>query len=105
MKDIERTDDRWIGLQELPGEALKSVPRHEQIETVTDDRPVVREKRPQPEPKKRKHRQRLVELHRVARNAVAEIHRPWHVCRESIGVIQRSGKKAAQPPERDADRQ
>ena len=73
MKEVKRASQAWIGFEELPGEALRPVPDAQRIEAAPH-----RPRRPISQPddvdrQKQRHRHALVDLHRMARDAVAEV--------------------------------
>src|SRR5579863_6684901 len=86
MKHIERPHEMRIGLQEFPDETLKSVPRHKKMETLPQKQRRASCDLAQIDGEERQHRQGLIELHGMARDAVAEIDAPRERCRRAVGI-------------------
>src|ERR1700733_2132310 len=96
MKDIEGTNNGWVGLQEFPEESLERIPAHEQIESVAQHEFRAGLQRVQIEGEKRKHRRRLIELDGMAWDAVAEIDAPRQCGWRAIGVIGKAREKTSE---------
>src|SRR5207245_4982615 len=73
MKQGERTDERAVGLDEFPEEALRAVEADGEIKAVVDHEAVVAEDAPDVERRKGGHGCALVELHWMAHDRVAEV--------------------------------
>src|SRR5262249_60338549 len=73
MKQGERTDERAVGLDEFPREALRAVEADGEIEAVGDHEAVVAAYAPDVERRKGRHGRALVELDRMACDPVAEV--------------------------------
>src|SRR5580658_9702172 len=101
VEEVKRSDQGWIGLQKLPGEALHPVPRGHGIEAAAQ-RPVA----PGPEARdideqEQRHGSGLIDLHRVPRDAVAQIDAPRERGRRTISQVREPGEEA--PPAADDD--
>src|SRR5215831_5633845 len=105
MKQRERPDQRAVGLQELPGEALRSVEADRKIKPVFGDEGVAAKNANDIADRERHHGGALVKLHRVARDAVAEIVAPGQRRRRAIREVVNPGEEAADAADRDADRE
>src|SRR4051794_9035736 len=105
MEQIEWPDNDGIRLQEFPREALHSIPRYEQVETVADDRRVAVHQRAQPEGEKQQHRSGFVELHRMPVDAVAEVYAARQLRCCPVGVIGQAREEATESADGDAQRQ
>src|SRR5512139_631807 len=76
MEEVERPDHGCIRLEEFPDEALQRVPADGEIEAVGEPEAVARDEALDQHDEHRGHGERFVELHRMARDAVAEIDAP-----------------------------
>jgi len=104
MEEVKLSDQRRIGLEELPAEALRAVPRHQDVETAPHGPGLAPPQREKIDHEEQEHRRALVDLDRVARNAVAKIHAPWQGCRGAVGAIRQTREEAAEAANDDADR-
>src|SRR6478672_2267457 len=95
MEQIERSDEDRIWLQEFPREALQSIPRNKQVETVADKDRLMCRQYAQPDGEKQQHRGGFIKLHRMAADSVAEIDSPGQMDRCSVGVVGQPGKETA----------
>ena len=102
MKQRERTDQRAVGFDEFPDEALRAVETDREIESVVDHKAVVAAYAPDVDERERGHGGALVQLHRMAHDAVAEIVAPRQLGWRTVGQILESGEKAADDLERAA---
>src|SRR5438067_3144295 len=76
MEEVQGAEQPRIGLEEFPDKTLRRVPGDKEIEAVAEKERGSRSEPLQEEGEKREHRQRLVELHRMPADAVAEIDTP-----------------------------
>ena len=103
MEQIERSRHGWIGLEEFPAEPLRPVPDAQGIKAAPH-----RPGRPPGQARdidgqEGQHCQRLIDLHRMPRHAVAEVDAPRQSGRHAIGPVRQALEKAAQPPDRDPE--
>src|SRR5215470_10535621 len=103
MKQGERADQRTVGLDELPREALCAVKADGEIEAVVDYEAVVAEDTPDVERREGDHGRALVELYRMAHDPVAEVVAPGQRGRRAVGEIVQPGKEAADTADGHAD--
>src|SRR5690349_12087524 len=101
MEEVERPDQRCIGLEELPGEALQGIPADREIEAVGQPEAVAGGKAPDQQDEHRGHGEGFVELHGMAWDAVAEVDGPGHRCRRAVGEVGQAGEEAAPAADRD----
>src|SRR5437879_2556950 len=95
MEQRERADQRSIGLPELPQETLRAVEADREIEPVLDHEAVTRDHAPHIDGREGSHRRGLIELHRMAKDAVAEIVAPGQRRRRAIGEVLDASEIAA----------
>src|SRR5476651_2353879 len=104
VEQVERPDDRPVRFQEFPREALRRVDDDEQIERVAHEERLAHGESPEGKAQKRSHGQRLVELHRMARDTVAEVPAPGGAGGYAVGLIVEAREQAADPADGDAGR-
>src|SRR5436190_6988448 len=104
VEQREGADDRAIWLEKLPYEALQRIVEQRKVETICDDEMISVQDRADIEGREDGHRKTLVELHRMARHAVAEIMAPGQRGWRAIGEVVEASEVAADPADRDADR-
>src|ERR1044072_7164994 len=105
LKDVERADQARIGLPELPDETLRGVEEGEQIESAAAGPFGAARERGEIEAEKGEHRQALVELDRMAGDAVAEVDSPGKRRRRAVGLVGQAGEEAADATDGDAERE
>src|ERR1043165_4588539 len=105
LKQIERSDQARIGFPELPDEALNGVEQDEQVEGAAAGPLRPPGESGEVEAEEGEHRQALVELDRVAADAVAEIDAPGERGGRAVGLVRQAGEKAADAADRDAERE
>src|SRR3954451_15422390 len=87
VEQIEGPDDRSIGLEKLPQEALSGVPEHEQVEAIAHHELVPPTESPKEPSEEHCHRRRFIKLNGMPKNAVAEIVGPGEQSRRSIRIV------------------
>src|SRR3954462_14340058 len=104
MKQREGPDQRGVGFEKLPYEALRAVPADGEIESLVDPEAVAVQNTPRIDQRERRHRSAFVKLHRMAQHAIAEIVRPGDPCWRAVGEVVQTREEAADAADRDADR-
>src|SRR5216684_7515509 len=105
MEQVERARHRGIGLEELPDEALGAIAGDEEIEAMAQEERGSRRDLRQEHDQEREHGEGFIELHRMPRDAIAEVDAPRQPCRNAVGVVRKPGKKAAPAPDGDPQRE
>src|SRR4051812_30353867 len=101
MEHGEGPEHRRIRVQKFPEKALHRIKTDHEMEAGTEhQRRAVPELPDEPE-QKAQHGEALIELHWMARDAVAEIDAPGKRGRNPIGVVRQAGEKAAPAADRD----
>ncbi len=95
MEEVKRPDQPRIGLEELPEKSLRPVPGHEHVEAPPQGPWRANRQAGKIGGQEQGHRQALVDLHGVAADVVAQVHRPGQARRRAIGEIRQSGEQAA----------
>src|SRR5437764_11133734 len=104
MEQVERPDQPWIGLEELPRKSLHGIGQDEGMEAMLDrPAPAFHERRPI-DGEEERHRQRFIDLHRVTRDAVAQIDAPREPRRHAISLVGEAGEQAPPAANDDAER-
>src|SRR6266536_390264 len=96
MKQVERPDQPRIRLQEFPEEALGGVETGEDVEPVTSGALRLAAQPKEEGERKTGHGKGFVELHRMAMNAVAEIHAPGQAGWRAVGIVREPGGETAE---------
>src|SRR5689334_19336095 len=97
LKQIKRPDQRGIGLEKLPDETLQRVTAYKEIKALGQGKGRATPDTDQINCQEDQHGNGFIELHRVARNTVAEIHAPWKSRRQTESVIGQAREEAAPP--------
>ena len=103
MEQIERSDQCWIGLQELPGEPLGSVDDAQDIEAAPHGPGRAAHEGRDIDGQEEQHRQRFVELDRMAGDPVAQIDAPRQAGGQPIGLVAETLEQTPQPADDDAE--
>src|SRR6266702_8027849 len=94
MEEIERTEHGCIRLEEFPYEALQRIPADRQVEAVPEPEGIAGDEALDQHHEHRGHGEGLVELHRMAGDAVAEIDAPRQVRGRAVGKVGEAGEEA-----------
>ena len=105
MEEVKGSDQPWIGLEKLPGEALHAVPDAHDIEAAPQGPVRPRAQTEQVDGEEEGHRRALVDLNRMARDAVAQINAPGQAGRHAIGAVGQASEQAAEPADHHAQRE
>src|ERR1700730_10784903 len=97
MKEREGADERRGGLEEFPYEGLGSIKADRQLKTALDKGLIVAQEVVQVHGGEDRHRRALIELDRVAQNAVAEVVTPRQMRRRAVGEVVHARQIAADP--------
>lgn len=101
MEQIERSRHGWIGLEKFPAKPLRPVPDAQHIEAAPH-RPRCPPGQPSDvDDQEGQHRQRLIDLHRMAGDAIAQIDAPRQGGRRAESPVRQPLEHAAQPPHGD----
>src|SRR5260370_29062077 len=87
MEEVERADHGCIRLEEFPDEALQRIPADHEVKAVPEPEAVAGDEALDQYDEHRGHGDRFVELHRMARDAVAEIDAPRHGRGRAVGEV------------------
>src|SRR3954462_6338161 len=104
MKQREGPDQRGVGFEKLPYEALRAVPADGEIESLVDPEPGAVQNTPPIDQRERRHRGAFVKLHAMARDAIAGIVRPGDPARGAVGEVVQAREEAADAADRHAHR-
>src|SRR5262245_33890466 len=99
MKEVQWTNHGAVGLDELPKKPLRRIGADKEMETGARRHTIAAAQQWHKDSEKGEHRDRLVQLHRMAQNAVPEIIPPRKAGRRPIGAVLDPGQKAAEPPD------
>src|ERR1700693_3423710 len=105
MEEGEGSKHGSIGLQELPKETLCAIEANRDIEPVTRPEFAMSRKSKKIDGAKTRHRRTFIKLDGMAQHPIAAIDSPGEIGRYSVSEIFEAGKEAAEPTDRDADRQ
>src|SRR5882672_3296013 len=95
MEEVERADHGCIRLEEFPHEALQRIPADGEVKAVPEPEGVARPETLDQHDEHRGHGEGLVELHRMAGDAVAEVDAPRHARGCAVGEVGEAGEEAA----------
>src|SRR5215510_13851068 len=101
MEQVEGADHGCVRLEELPDEALQTVPADREINAVPEPERIAGPEALDQQQEHRQHGEGFVELHGMAGDAVAEIDAPGQAGRRAVGEVGEAREEAAPAADRD----
>jgi len=105
MEQVQRAQQLGIGFEELPPEPLHRVDQHENMEAMPPRPALLPDQGGPVNGQKHRNGQRFIDLHRMARDPVAQIDVPRQAGGAAIGLVAQPREQAAPASDDDAQRE